>query len=95
MTLDGTKLDAALWGLCRRQPPLRDRHRRRRHRTDETIADTVTSLTATNGLISTRQTALSAQSKQISKSIDDKRNESTTTKPASKQFADLDQAMSI
>lgn len=96
MTLDGTKLDAALAKDSAAVSRL--------FVTDtasgatglmKTIADTVTSLTATNGLISTRQTALSAQSKQISKSIDDKQKRIDDYEAGlKKQFADLDQAMS-
>lgn len=96
MSLDGTKLDAALAKDASAVSRL--------FVTDtstgatglmKTIADAVTALTGTSGLVTTRQAALAAQSKQISKSIDEKQSRIDDYENGlKKQFAALDQAMS-
>lgn len=96
MSLDGTKLDAAL----AKDPTAVSRL----FVTDtnigatglmKTIYDTTSTLTGTNGLVAARITALSARSKQISKSIDEKQARVDEYETGlKKQFAALDQAMS-
>lgn len=96
MALDSTKLDAALG----KDPNAVSRL----FVTDtaagatglmKTIADTVTTLTGTNGAVTARIAALGAQSKNISKSIDSKQAQvDSYAAGLKKQFADLDQAMS-
>jgi flagellar hook-associated protein 2 len=61
----------------------------------KTLGDTLTQLTSTNGAITTRITALGAQSKSISTSVDQKQKQVDDYEAGlKKQFADLDQAMS-
>lgn len=95
IALDGTKLDAAL----AKDPAAVARLFVTDTTTGatgvmKTLADMVTTMTGTTGIVATRQAALAAQSKQISKSIDDKQQRVDDYEAGlKKQFAALDQAM--